>query len=96
MFCPSPGSAGMSHSGGTEGQWDRHCSCAHRLPVGRKGKHGGSHHSLRLVLKEPAEGPAGLTWGKGGRSEKVSYCMFILKPRQEPVPAQCMVGEHCS
>ena len=64
--------------------------------MGREGKHGGSHRSLRLMLKEPAECPAGLTWGEGGRSEKVSYCLFILKPRQEPVPAQCTVGEHCS
>ena len=31
--------------------------------MGREGKHGGSHRSLRLMLKEPAECHVGLTWG---------------------------------
>lgn len=97
MLCPSPGSAGMSHLGGTEGQWDRHYSCAHRLPDGKGRQTWWEPSQLEADAKGACRVLCGPDLGgKGGRSDKVSYCMFILKPRQEPVPAQCRVGEHCS
>ena len=49
--------------------------------MGREGKPGRSHRSLRLMLKEPAECHVGLTWG-GKEGDQKGFLLYVYPEAQ--------------
>lgn len=71
----------MSHSGGTGGNGTDTALVLTDSQMGREGKHGGSHRSLRLMLKEPAECRVGLTWGER-RAIREGFLLYVYPEAQ--------------